>query len=282
MTGNIIARTDLTNALFRELGKNKRISAAEEKELLHIYKDETKSDEERENAKNRILMGNIRWIITMAKKYSNADDFNDIFSEAYIGAEKALEMYDASKKVIFMTFARHYIQREINAYLNRVKPAVIITNYPLQPRIKKERSLFVQEHMREPSAEELAAILKDKYDVNVKNVEDLYQVTVIPTTDTRSDDDEYTFEETEEFTEKTASHNSYDDTVDNEHNQAAIGEFLSLLSEKERKVVCMSYGIGTNTPMSNEEIAETMGYTTERIRQIIAGAMKKMQATVGR
>ena len=282
MTGNIINRTDLVNSLFYELRNNERLTAEQEQNLIKIYKDTTKSEEERNAAKNAILMGNIRWIITMAKKYSSPDDFNDIFNEAFIGAEKALEMYDSDKKVIFMTYARHYIQREINAYLNRVKPHVIVTNYPLQPRIKKERALFVQKYEREPSPEELAGVLKEKYGINVKNLDDLYQVTVIPTTDTRSDDDDYTFEESEEFASRTASENDYESTVDVEDNQASVAQFLSSLSKKERTIICMSYGIGTNTPMSNEEIGRAVGYTPERVRQIIAGAMKKMKATVAR
>lgn len=284
MTGNIITRTDLTNTLFRELSKIKRITPEEEKIYIGIYKDPNASEDLRTFAKQRIIEGNIRWIVTMAKKYSSADNFHDIFSEAVIGAEKALELYEADKNVLFMTYARHYIQREINNYLNRVEPAVVISNYPLQPKIRKERNLFVQEHMREPSVDEMVDILKEKYSIKVKDTSDLYQVMVLPTTDTKSDDDDYTMEDSDEFNSRTASENAYEDAITHEDHSAAVAEFLATLSEKERKIVSMSFGIGTGTPMSNEEIGAKLGYTAERIRQVLNAAMKKMrkQASVTR
>lgn len=279
MTGNIMSRTELSNALFRELSNYKRISKEEETKLFKIYKDVNSSAYEKEKAKEGILLGNIRWIVKMAKQYSNIGEFNDIFSEAYIGAEMALDRYSPDKDVLFMSFARYYIQRQINAYLNRQKPLVRITNYVLQPKIRTEINKFAQLNERNPTTDELRDIMKDKHQLSIKNHEDLYQLSVVSSDGGAVDDDDaIVLSETSEYTERTSSDNLFENYMNTEEHRAIIKKLLNTLSEKERNVVSLVYGLGEEaTPMSYQEVAEYLSYTTGRVRQIIHRALKKMQ-----
>ena len=91
------------------------------------------------------------------------------------------------------------------------------------------------------------------------------------------DEDSKAFENTPYFTEKTAVGNEYQEEIDKEHNAAVSGALMSILTEREQTIIKMAFGIGCNKEFTNAEIAEDLGMSSERVRQLKNGAIKKMQ-----
>lgn len=273
-----LERTNSVKALFRDLSKVKRISTEDEEMYIRVYKDPQSSEEAKQAAKEKIITGNLRYVISMAKRYSvDGEDFNDIFQEGAKSLSAALDDFDLDKGVIFMTFASYYVQRAINQYINTVRPSVVTSNYALQPKIKKVTSAFRNENGREPNETELIDLLKSEYGVKIKNVSDLYGAMVTSISEARDDDDDYHMSDDALFNEKTASMNEYEEQAEAEGLSDTMRVAMQALNDKERKVISMAYGIGFNRSYKDYEIGEEMGYTSERIRQIRKKAESKIK-----
>lgn len=273
-----LERTNSVKALFRDLSKVKRISTEDEEMYIRVYKDPQSSEEAKQAAKEKIITGNLRYVISMAKRYSvDGEDFNDIFQEGAKSLSAALDDFDLDKGVIFMTFASYYVQRAINQYINTVRPSVVTSNYALQPKIKKVASTFRNENGREPNETELIDLLKSEYGVKIKNVSDLYGAMVTSISEAKDDDDDYHMSDDALFNEKTASMNEYEEQAEAEGLSDTMRVAMQALNDKERKVISMAYGIGFNRSYKDYEIGEEMGYTSERIRQIRKKAESKIK-----
>jgi RNA polymerase sigma factor (sigma-70 family) len=80
-----------------------------------------------------------------------------------------------------------------------------------------------------------------------------------------------------EYINVTSDHNEYEQTIEDDDNKSRANELLSVLTDKEREIIELSFGMDGGEPMTNKEIADKFGLSSERIRQIKNIAMEKMR-----
>ena len=260
------------NAYLKEINKYKVLTATEEAELVKKMNDGD------EKAKALLIASNQRFVYAVAKRYGNDDNILDLVQEGNIGLMLAIETFDPSKGNRFLSYAIWYIRREINAYLNNDNLLIRKTNNTKTVyKVSKIKSKFFAEHNRYPDVDEIARILEEEYGITIKDKTDLLDITTTPISTCFDDEDSRAFENTPYFTEKTAVENDYQAVMDNEYNSAVSGALMSILSERERIIVKMAFGIDHNKEYTNAEIGEELGMSSERVRQLKNGAIEKMQ-----
>lgn len=246
----------------------------EEEELVTSYKEGDQS------AKNRLIEANLRFIYSVAKVYSrNEEEVLDYVNEGVIGLETALERFDPSKGYKFLTYGVWYIRRQMNTFL-LTKRKTISNSAPVA-HVQKKMDCVRQKAYAETgtvlSDVEALDIVKQSYDVKVKDERVLSTITMSYIDEPISDD--YTVEESDRFTEHTASDNQYNVQVEREYQDQLINYYLSHLSEKERDIVKMRYGIGPyrGQEISKEEISVKHNVSPERVDRICDAAFARIR-----
>ena len=231
-----------------------------------------------EEAKALLVAANQRFVYAVAKRYGNDDNVLDLVNEGNIGLMQALETFDSSKGNRFLSYAIWYIRREINAYLNNDNLLIRKTNNSKTVyKLAKIKQKFYAEHNRYPDVDEIAAILEEEYGIKIKDKTDLLDITTTSISTCFDDEDSRAFENTPYFSERTAVENEYQADMEKEHSSVLSGVPMSILTEREQTIVKMAFGIGYNKEYTNAEIGEELGMSSERVRQLKNGAIKKMQ-----
>lgn len=256
----------------KEINRYKVLTATEEADLIERMNN---GDEE---AKALLIAANQRFVYAVAKRYGNDDNVLDLVNEGNIGLMQALETFDPEKGNRFLSYAIWYIRREINAYLNNDNLLIRKTNNTKTVyKIGKIKQKFYAEHNRYPDVDEMAAILEEEYGIKIKDKTDLLDITTTSINTCFDDEDSRAFENTPYFTERTAVENEYQDEIDKEYSSAVSGALMSVLTEREQTIIRMAFGIGYTKEFTNAEIGEDLGMSSERVRQLKNGAIKKMQ-----
>lgn len=279
---NFIERTDIMKSYLRDLNKIKVMTPEREKALFEEYYA-TEDKERKLEIRNEIIEGNERFIFAIAKRYATGDLLGDLITEANFGAIEAFYAYDITTGNRFNTIADYYIRRAINQYLNRENLMVVPTNNTrVAPKIKKIEHEFYVKHNRLPIASEVVAILDEEYGIDVKNQGDIYGASIEYIDDAcNPDDDEYTMEDSSEFATLSASHNEYMDKMDHDDMSYQLHAAMDTLSEREATIMKMSAGIGGYyKEYKDKEIAEVLGISSERVRQLRNGAIEKLKAVL--
>ena len=107
---------------------------------------------------------------------------------------------------------------------------------------------------------------------------DVYGVRVESIDASFGEDEDFTYEKCSEFAVVTASENSFEEDVENESLSLATRRALSGLNDREKTILCMSAGYGYAKEYKDKEIAEVLGLTSERVRQLRHSATKKFAA----
>ena len=202
----------------------------------------------------------------------------DLVNEGNIGLIQALDAFDETKGTRFLSCAIWYIRRQINGYLNSDNLLIRKTNNTKTVyKLSKIKEKFFAEHNRYPEVDEIADILENEYGLKIKDKTDLLDINTLSISTCFDDEDARAFENSPYFSEKTAVDSEYIAEMDQEFNSVVSGTLLSTLSERERTIILMSFGIGYNKEYTNAEIAEEVGMSSERVRQLKKTAIEKMQ-----
>ena len=151
-------------------------------------------------------------------------------------------------------------------------------NFVVQTKVKKIQNDFFLNNGRKPTPTEIFEILKKDYNIDIKNELDLYpsQMEYIDES-VNNDDSDYTYEDSPEFAVATAQTNSYEKKIDEEKLSLTVKNAISVLNERDRKIILLSYGFVDGKEYTNDEIGEILGLSKERVRQLKVAATKKMQ-----
>ncbi len=250
-----------------EIGKVDLITA-EEEVMLAI-----KIQEGDEVALERLTKTNLRFVVSVAKQYQNQGlTLGDLINEGNLGLIKAAKRYDHTKGFKFISYAVWWIRQSI---LQAIAEQSRIVRLPLNQvgalsKISKAFSKLEQEHEREPSVEEVANMLG---------------TTVTKVSDTLSNSGRHLsmdapFVQGEEKTLLDILENNDPHTdvkLIEESLSEDIRKALSGLTERDRAILVLSFGLGTNHALSLEEIAEKFGLTRERVRQIKDKALERIR-----
>ena len=252
----------------QDIAKESLITPEEEVELAQRIKEGD------QRALDRLVKANLRFVVSVAKQYQNQGlSLQDLINEGNLGLIKAAQRFDETRGFKFISYAVWWIRQSI---LQAVAEQARIIRLPLNQvgavsKLKKTAAMLEQEYQRKPSTAELAKEL----DLPEAKVESLMGMNMrqISTDAPLDDDDEGNFLDVYVDQDSAAT----DEAVENESDNNAIKHALSMLSDKERQVINMYYGIGTSREYSLDEIELTMGISRERTRQIRDRVLKRLK-----
>ncbi|NEU09469.1 RNA polymerase sigma factor RpoD/SigA [Flavihumibacter sp. R14] len=252
-----------------EIGKVDLITAEEEVILAQKIREGDQA------ALERLTKTNLRFVVSVAKQYQNQGlTLGDLINEGNLGLIKAAKRFDETKGFKFISYAVWWIRQSI---LQAIAEQSRIVRLPLNQvgslsKISKAFSRLEQEYEREPSPEELA---------------DTLETTVDKITDTLSNSGRHVsmdapFVQGEENTLLDVLENDDPNTDSNlidESLSEEIRRSLATLTEREREIIVLFFGLSTNHPLSLEEIGEKFNLTRERVRQIKDKALQRLRHT---
>ena len=252
-----------------DIAKETLLTADEEVELAQRIKagDQVALD--------KLVRSNLRFVVSLAKQYQNQGlSLQDLINEGNLGLVKAAQRFDETRGFKFISYAVWWIRQSI---LQAVAEQARIIRLPMNQvgaiaKVKKASSFLEQKLERKPTTKELAEMV----DMPDDKVEQLlsFNARHVSTDAPIDEDDDTNFLDifVQDDVEQT------DDAVEQESASMAIRHSLDRLSEKERTILSMYFGLGTPREYSLEEIAMKLNISRERTRQIRDKALKKLRA----
>ncbi len=227
-----------------------------------------------DHARDALILANLRLVVHIAKKYLNHGvSFMDLIQEGNIGLMKAVEKFEYERGNKFSTYAYWWIKQAIERAIAD-KARVIRIPVHVNEKIKKISRVAreLSETLgRKPTPQEIAKKLR----MPVAKVEEILGVVQEPQAleDFSSEDDGPGLLR---FVADPNAPCPLERTVDRELKEK-IEETLKVLNPREEEIVRLRFGIGRDMPYTLEEIGRVMGLSRERVRQIEATALKKIQ-----
>ncbi len=251
-----------------EIGKEGLINADKEVELAVLIKQGDAK------ALDKLVRANLRFVVSVAKQYQNQGlSLPDLINEGNLGLIKAAQRFDETRGFKFISYAVWWIRQQI---LQSLAEQARIVRLPLNQvgslnKMNKAYAKLEQHLERPPSAEELAVIL----DVPAHKVSDTMRLSG------RSMSMDAPLGEGEGSTLLDVMPDregvSSDSLLMKEDITNQVGMALSVLTQREREVVQLFFGIGTNHGLTLEEIGARYDLTRERVRQIKEKAIRRLK-----
>jgi len=266
----------LETAYYADVRKYPLLTEDEERELLLIYKN-SDVEKDKEKAKEKLINSNLRFVISIAKKLGNGDNFFDLVNEGNIGLIKSIEKFDIDKKCRLITYAVSWIVAYIKNYQFTQEKCVIPPNtQKLHNYIKNVSREFFSINEREPTAHEIADMVREKFDFNISNLEDieLGRIVSIDEKVTKNEDSE-SIGNSRIYTSRTSS-NNIENNIEEEYKRHQLDFFLGKLTDREKFIVERVYGIGKEQE-SFDTIGMQLDICGERVRQLCKNAVRKMK-----
>ena len=276
-TSDYFSRTETLTRYYEDIRKYDVMSEEKEVEMFNLFKNGNK--QEQEYARNFIINANQRFVVAMAKRFATNENILDLISEGNIGLIEAMKDFDITKGNKFITFAVWYVRRAINNYCinygNLVKKTNLSKTYHV---IAQATNKFIQTEYRQPTLEELLEIVNKEHKADIKSIEDIID-TKISSIDEgfNSEDDDAAFGEMSLYNSYSSSFNEYEKISNDDFNNKLISSMLGKLPEREKTIIKMVFGIGYYREYELQEIAEELGLTTERVRQIKNSVLKEIK-----
>lgn len=279
-TTNTTTNTKALLALTAEIRRYGMLSAERESGLLSEFA--TADESRKAEIRKEIANANMRFVLSVAKKYSgDGDKVCELVSIGTMGIYKAVDTFDLSKGFRFLSHAVHWIRAEISEYF-RSEDALVrrSNNAKIGSKENAVRQRFFQTEMREPSEDEIIDALEREYGIKVLDKCDVVKVTTARLDDKVSSDGDSTIAtlgEVGEIAVATASRNGYERESELEDARYRAARLLKGLSFRESEIICRKFGIGYDREYELDEIADTLGYTHERVRQILRDTLTKLR-----
>ncbi len=254
-----------------EIGREELITAEDEVELAQRIREGDQI------ALEKLVKANLRFVVSVSKQYQNQGlSLPDLINEGNLGLIKAAQRFDETRGFKFISYAVWWIRQSI---LQAIAEQSRIVRLPLNQvgslsKIKKAFSKLEQEFEREPSIDEIANLL----DISIDKIDGSIQVSgrhVSVDAPFGDDEDSGSLLDVLADTDGTKT----DVLLMYESLQKEICRSLSKLTDKERSVIELFFGIGCKQPLSLDEIGESFNLTRERVRQIKEKGIKKLRTT---
>lgn len=261
--------TEPLKIYLNEIGQIPLLSEEEERELGR------RSSEGDENARRKLAEANLRLVISIAKHYNGRGvQFMDLIQEGNMGLMRAAEKYDYTMKNRFSTYASWWIkeamQRAIDQQSREIRvPVHVAENMKKVQKISKE---LQQELGREPLPNEIAEKIPGKTEKDIKEILTYLQSPVSLETPVGEEGENSLGDMVEDRTEATP-----EEAMITLAQKEEVIELLESLSDRERQVIRLRYGLEDGKTHTLEEIGSILNVTRERVRQIEARAMEKLR-----
>ena len=256
-----------------EIAREPMLTPEEEAELAtKIHK----GGKEGQQARDRLVSANLRFVVSVAKQYQNQGIFlTDLINEGNMGLVKAAEKFDETRGFKFISYAVWWIRQSIIEAL-AVKSRIVrvpLNQVGIAGKVNRATEQFVQLNGRIPSTQELSQITG----IDENTIESARDANSHTTSiDAPLGNEEGDNSMADILTSDDTSTNS-DSQLDRESMNQFINDLLKeVLNEREQTIIRESFGIGV-MEKSLEEIADEMGMTRERIRQVKEKAIRKIK-----
>jgi RNA polymerase nonessential primary-like sigma factor len=259
---------DATRLYLNEIGISKLLTAEEE---VHYARLAQKGEQA---ARQRMIESNLRLVVKIARRYMNRGlALLDLIEEGNLGLIRAVEKFDPERGFRFSTYATWWIRQTIErAIMNQTRtirlPIHVVKEINVYLRAARK---LAQTLDHEPSSEEIAELLDRPID-EVKRMLGLNERVTSVDTPFGKDADK-------PLLDTIADEKNLDPTVDiqNDGLNANLDRWLSKLNDKQREVVERRFGLHGYENSTLEQVANELGVTRERVRQIQMDALRRLR-----
>ena len=272
--GDVDASVDDSNGVddsvkmyLKEIGKIDLLEPEEERIIAQ------RMAEGDEDAKETLINSNLRLVVSIAKKYMNRGlSLLDLLQEGNIGLIKAVDKFDYTKGFKFSTYATWWIRQAITRAIADQARTIRIPVHMVETinKLTRKQRELVQELGREPTTDELAEVMELE-PAKIREIQKISQDPISIDKPVGEEEDSHLVD----FISNDELAAPEEEVARNLLKEDLI-KALGTLTERERKVIELRFGLKDGVPMTLEQVGKKLGVTRERIRQIEAKAIRKL------
>lgn len=259
MSKTLLFNTEETQNYIKDIRKIKVITHERQDEIFKKLKEDNLTKKEKKSLLDELVVGNLRFVITIAKPYqNNGMELIDLISEGNIGLMRAAERFDPNSGFKFISYAVWWVKQSIMASLNENSRMIRIPSNIIQENQKKKKNGQIN------SGEQFYINYDDSKGIVLPHCVNLF---------------EEINEEGDQLIDTIANLDAEnpENTLNTiEEIKKRVSMMLSILDDREKVIIEKSYGLN-GVEMNLEDLGEEFGCTKERIRQLRDKALKKLR-----